>query len=149
MTAPTGVTAVPRRYPGLVFLALAAAAILSARLLNTTWEWDSLTRAEIARYLDEGGLHWYFFEAKKCVWLPLWPMLTAAVHRVTGLPYLLAAETLNAVAESVLGETKEDVDRMRIDEEWEEDSERVVSYCVKDALLALKILKRILRNRNP
>lgn len=52
-------------------------------------------------------------------------------------------ETLNAIAELVLGERKEDVDPKRIDEEWEKDKDRVISYCKKDAELALRILEKI------
>jgi len=52
-------------------------------------------------------------------------------------------ETLNAVASLVLGEKKMDVNPAMIDQEWAEDSERVVKYCIKDAELALKILQKI------
>ena len=52
-------------------------------------------------------------------------------------------ETLNAVASLVLGEKKMDVNPAMIDQEWAEDSERVVKYCVKDAELALRILQKI------
>lgn len=52
-------------------------------------------------------------------------------------------ETLNAVASLVLGEKKMDVNPAMIDQEWAEDSEKVVLYCVKDAELALKILQKI------
>lgn len=52
-------------------------------------------------------------------------------------------ETLNAVANLVLGEKKIDVNPAMIDQEWAEDSEKVVRYCVKDAELALKILQKI------
>lgn len=49
-------------------------------------------------------------------------------------------ETLNAVSLQVLGETKLDVDPKKMDEEWENNREKVLEYCVKDAELALKIL---------
>ncbi len=55
----------------------------------------------------------------------------------------LKRETLNHVSEELLGEEKDDVDSSKIDKEWEENSERVKRYCVKDAELALKVLKEL------
>jgi len=55
----------------------------------------------------------------------------------------LKRETLNHVSEELLDEEKDDVDSSKIDEEWEENSERVKRYCVKDAELALKVLKEL------
>ena len=55
----------------------------------------------------------------------------------------LKQETLQAVAMHLFGEGKMDVDRTRIDEEWEKDKEKVIEYCKKDAELALRILLRI------
>lgn len=52
-------------------------------------------------------------------------------------------ETLGAVAELLLGESKEDVNPIMIDQEWKADREKVISYCTKDAELALKILQKI------
>jgi DNA polymerase I len=52
-------------------------------------------------------------------------------------------ETLAAVSKLVLGETKEDVNPVMIDREWAEDRGKVISYCKKDAELALKILQRL------
>jgi DNA polymerase I len=52
-------------------------------------------------------------------------------------------ETLDAVAKLVLGEGKADVDPANIDAEWAANRDRVVDYCVRDAELALRILKRI------
>ncbi len=52
-------------------------------------------------------------------------------------------ETLNAVAKDLLGEEKLDVDRSKMDDEWLRDREKVVEYCVNDAVLALKILLKI------
>jgi DNA polymerase I len=51
-------------------------------------------------------------------------------------------ETLNAVAKELLNEEKIDVDRLKIDEEWRNNRERVLEYCEKDAELALKILEK-------
>jgi len=52
-------------------------------------------------------------------------------------------ETLNAVSKQILGETKHDVDPKKMDEEWKNDRERVLDYCVQDAKLSLKILTKI------
>ena len=52
-------------------------------------------------------------------------------------------ETLGAVSQSLLGETKLDVDPARMREEWAQDPERVKRYCAKDAELALRILEKI------
>jgi len=52
-------------------------------------------------------------------------------------------ETLNYVAKSLLGEEKGDVNPQEIDREWSQDPEKVMEYCKKDAILALKILEKI------
>ncbi|MEM4293683.1 MAG: DNA polymerase domain-containing protein [Thermoplasmata archaeon] len=52
-------------------------------------------------------------------------------------------ETLNYLAKMILGEEKEDVNRLKIDEEWSRRREAVISYCTKDAELALRILEEI------
>ena len=49
-------------------------------------------------------------------------------------------ETLNAVSLQVLGESKLDVDPKKMDDEWKNNSAKVIEYCKKDAELALKIL---------
>ena len=52
-------------------------------------------------------------------------------------------ETLNAVSHQVLGESKLDVDPKKMDDEWNNNREKVIEYCKKDAELALKILVKI------
>ncbi len=52
-------------------------------------------------------------------------------------------ETLNHVAQLLLGEKKDEVNPKKIDEEWKNDREKVMEYCIQDALLALKILLKI------
>ena len=52
-------------------------------------------------------------------------------------------ETLGHVSELLLGEKKDDVDPRRIDEEWKNDREKVIKYCIQDAYLALRLLQRI------
>ncbi len=52
-------------------------------------------------------------------------------------------ETLQYVARTLLGDSKLDVDRRNITEEWNRDRERVMEYCEHDADLALRILQRL------
>jgi DNA polymerase I len=52
-------------------------------------------------------------------------------------------ETLAYVSQELLGETKGDVDRLNIEDEWQKDKQRVIQYCIRDAYLALKILEKI------
>ena len=52
-------------------------------------------------------------------------------------------ETLNAVSLLVLGEEKLDVDPKHMDEEWKNNRDRVIEYCIQDAALALKILLKV------
>jgi DNA polymerase, archaea type len=52
-------------------------------------------------------------------------------------------ETLQFVARTLLGDSKLDVDRRNIDQEWAKDAERVQEYCEHDADLALRILQRL------
>jgi DNA polymerase I len=62
-------------------------------------------------------------------------------------------ETLNAVSMLLLGETKIDVnmgmkvdseyDPRRIDKEWQNDRDKILRYCTRDAELSLRILDKI------
>jgi DNA polymerase I len=52
-------------------------------------------------------------------------------------------ETLAYVSQQLLGETKLDVNRLNIEEEWIKDKDEVTKYCIKDAELAMKILEKI------
>ncbi len=52
-------------------------------------------------------------------------------------------ETLQYVAEQLLGEGKLDVDRRAMDAEWARDPQRVLEYCEKDADLALRVLRKL------
>ena len=52
-------------------------------------------------------------------------------------------ETLNAVSQLVLGEEKLDVDPKHMDDEWKNNRDRVIEYCIQDAALALKILLKV------
>ncbi len=52
----------------------------------------------------------------------------------------LKRETLGHVAKELLGKEKIDVNPLEMDQEWEDDPEKVIVYCLKDAELALDIL---------
>jgi DNA polymerase, archaea type len=52
-------------------------------------------------------------------------------------------ESLQYVARTYLNDSKLDVDRRNITEEWRKDPERVMEYCEHDADLALRILGRV------
>lgn len=52
-------------------------------------------------------------------------------------------ETLQYVARVLLNDTKLDVDRRNISDEWAKDPQRVMEYCEHDADLALRILQRL------
>ena len=51
-------------------------------------------------------------------------------------------ETLNHVSKILLGEEKMDVVASDMDHEWAENREKVIEYCIKDADLALRLLKK-------
>jgi DNA polymerase I len=55
----------------------------------------------------------------------------------------LKKETLSHVSKILLDETKDDVDPKKIDEEWVNNQEKVIKYCLQDAKLALGILEKI------
>jgi DNA polymerase I len=48
-------------------------------------------------------------------------------------------ETLQAVAMELFGEGKGDVDSSKMDEEWKDDPDKVVRYCIRDSVLCLRI----------
>ncbi|HEV8594281.1 MAG TPA: DNA polymerase domain-containing protein, partial [Thermoplasmata archaeon] len=52
-------------------------------------------------------------------------------------------ETLDYVARQLLGEGKHELQRRKIDEEWERDRDKVIKYCINDADLSLRILEKI------
>lgn len=54
-------------------------------------------------------------------------------------------ETLDYVAKQLLGEGKHELQRGKIDEEWERDRDKVIRYCINDAELSLRILERVRR----
>ena len=54
-------------------------------------------------------------------------------------------ETLDYVAKHLLGVGKHELQRRKIDEEWEADRDKVIRYCINDAELSLKILERVRR----
>lgn len=58
-------------------------------------------------------------------------------------------ETLNYVAKELLGEGKDNINRLKIEEEWATRPKEVTDYCIKDADLTLQIFNKIrLLDRN-
>ena len=53
-------------------------------------------------------------------------------------------ESLNAVAKELLGREKHDVNPKKMDEEWANNPDKVMEYCLEDAKLALEILEHIM-----
>ncbi len=52
-------------------------------------------------------------------------------------------ETLNYVAKELLGEGKDNINRLKIEEEWQTRPQEVTDYCIKDAYLTLQIFNKI------
>ena len=52
-------------------------------------------------------------------------------------------ESLNYVAKEQLGEGKDNINRLRIEEEWASRPDEVTQYCIKDADLTLRIFQKI------
>ena len=52
-------------------------------------------------------------------------------------------ESLNAVAQQLLGKEKHDVNPQQMDAEWESNPQRVKEYCLEDARLAFEIMQHI------
>ena len=52
-------------------------------------------------------------------------------------------ETLNYVSQELLGEGKDDIDRLRIEEEWRNRKQEVIDYCIKDSYLTFQIMDKM------
>ncbi len=52
-------------------------------------------------------------------------------------------ESLNAVAKEMLGEGKDNINRLKIEEEWQARRQEVIEYCIKDAYLTLEIFMKL------
>lgn len=52
-------------------------------------------------------------------------------------------ETLNYVANELLGEGKDNINRLKIEEEWKSRPQEVIDYCIKDTYLTLEIYKKM------
>jgi DNA polymerase I len=53
------------------------------------------------------------------------------------------SETLNAVSRELLNEGKDNINRLKIKEEWEARPNEVIKYCIKDADLTLRIYQKL------
>src|SRR5881628_1189689 len=63
--------------------------------------------------------------------------------RAERLSLHMKQETLDYVAKHLLGVGKHELQRRKIDEEWEADRDKVIRYCINDADLSLRILEKI------
>ena len=52
-------------------------------------------------------------------------------------------ETLNYVSQELLGEGKDDIDRLKIEEEWKNRRQEVIAYCIKDSYLTFQIMDKM------
>lgn len=52
-------------------------------------------------------------------------------------------ESLNFIARELLGEGKDNINRLKIEEEWATRPKEVIDYCIKDADLTLRIFLKI------
>ena len=52
-------------------------------------------------------------------------------------------ETLNYVAHELLGEGKDNINRLKIEEEWANRRNEVIDYCIKDSYLTLEIFRKL------
>jgi DNA polymerase I len=53
------------------------------------------------------------------------------------------SETLNAVSRELLNEGKDNINRLKIKEEWDNRQDEVIKYCIKDADLTLRIYEKL------
>ncbi len=52
-------------------------------------------------------------------------------------------ESLNAVSKEMLGEGKDNINRLNIEAEWAARKDEVIAYCIKDAYLTLQIFLKL------
>ncbi|WP_010917081.1 DNA-directed DNA polymerase [Thermoplasma volcanium] len=52
-------------------------------------------------------------------------------------------ESLDYIAMKLLGEGKDSIDRLNIEAEWQKRQDEVISYCIKDADLTLRIFEKL------
>lgn len=53
------------------------------------------------------------------------------------------SETLNYVAKELLGEGKDNINRLKIEEEWSNRRDDVIRYCIKDTYLTVEVFERL------
>ncbi|WP_297218179.1 DNA-directed DNA polymerase [Thermoplasma sp.] len=53
-------------------------------------------------------------------------------------------ESLDYVSNLLLGQGKDNIDRLRIEEEWKTRKDEVIAYCIKDADLTLRIFDKLM-----
>jgi len=83
----------------------------------------------------EGGTRGYFQRVKGRVVADAWKAVKRELRP--------KKETLNYVAQLLIGESKHDVDPRKMNQLWETDRDRVVEYCINDAVITLKVLEKL------
>jgi len=84
--------------PLLVFGLFAIFETILGQALNTTWEWDAVTRSMQGYEIATKGVGWYFFEGNgHYVWLPSWQLLIAFVYGFFPVNTILIGEVISAL----------------------------------------------------
>ena len=86
------------RLPLLVFGLFAIFETILGQTLNTTWEWDAVTRSMQGYEIATKGVSWYFFQGNgHYVWLPFWQLLMGFVHRFSRVNTIFIGEVISAL----------------------------------------------------
>ncbi len=83
----------------------------------------------------EGGSGGYYQRVKGRVVADAWKAVKREVRP--------KKETLGYVSQLLIGETKHDVDSRKMNQLWETERDKVVEYCINDAVITLKILEKL------
>ena len=86
------------RLPLLVFGLFVIFETILGQALNTTWEWDAVTRSMQGYEIATKGVDWYFFEGNgHYVWLPFWQLLIGLAHSFFRVNTILIGEAMSAL----------------------------------------------------
>mgnify|MGYP001044997285 CR=1 FL=1 len=86
------------RLPLLVFGLFAIFETILGQALNTTWEWDAVTRSMQGYEIAAKGIGWYFSEGNgHYVWLPFWQLLMGFAYSFFHINTILIGEVASAL----------------------------------------------------
>lgn len=100
MKSIRSVTSIFSKYklPILVFGLFTVFEIILGQVLNTTWEWDALTRSKQGYEIATKGVSWYFFDGSgHNVWLPFWQLLIGFEYSLLHIDTMLIGEITSAL----------------------------------------------------